>query len=411
MPMTHDITNMIRMTQQVLAKRYDWCVSLNVQQVVVGAKSVVVRVAVKGSTSRVPETLVIKQIQSIGGIACDPTSTDPSNPAQLLFNEWAACEFLNTIACHPPLAPRFYAGDQAHGLIVLEDLGDVDGPTTVDPMQTPDREHAIYLLMESVRALAQLHGMTAHQYQRYQQIRQALGSQTTPAALFQESWPRARLQASSTQECDAIIERYQALRHILGLQSAQGIETEIAHSIHIVEDNPGPFLTLCQGDQNMPGRLLCTGALPRRFDFDQAGFRHALLEGMPGRTTWGAMLRIPPSVVSDMERVYQERLALRCSAAADPACYRDALLAAGARWHIFHVLNRIPAALGGDAPRGLSSRRQQNIAWQDAFAQLSEECGGLAALGCSAREIAAQLRRAWPDVEPLPLYPAFINGS
>ncbi len=407
--MTSDLTHLVCLTQQVLADQRGWRVPPTIQHVLGGSKSVVVRMSIDGAPPDVPATVIVKQTQSIGGIAYDPTSTDSNNPAQLLFNEWAAYEFVRTIPCDPPLTPRLYGGDPVHGLLVLEDLGDVDGPTTLDPMAASNPEHARHLLLASVRSLAQLHGMTMRQDARYRAIRQALGPQAPPTALFYDPWPHARLQPSPTDACSQVIAAYQAMRQILGLPPASSIDAEIARIIHDVEENPGPFLALCQGDQNLPGRLLRSGALPRRFDFDQAGFRHALLEGMPGRMTWGCMLRIPASIVVDMDRAYQEALRPYCPVATDTAAFQAAQLVAGGRWHIFHVLNRIPAALERDAPRGRSSRRQQNIAWQEAFAQLSNEFDGLPALGRSAHEIGARLRRLWPDVEPLPYYPAFAH--
>jgi hypothetical protein len=75
---------------------------------------------------------------------------------------------------------------------------------------------------------------------------------------------------------------------------------------------------------------------------------------------------------------------------------------------ILPIIHRVPAALSGDYQRGLTTLRQQVIAWIEAFADLSEERQQLQALGKSAREAVKSLRGLWPaEVCSLPYYPAF----
>ena len=105
-------------------------------------------------------------------------------------------------------------------------------------------------------------------------------------------------------------------------------------------------------------------------------------------------------------------LARGCPAAAEDDRFRQAMADAGARWHVFHVVWRLPEALQKERPRGPTSLRQQVVAWMEAFAALSEECGLYAALGASARELAGRLRVLWSrDSCELPYYPAFRAGS
>ena len=85
-----------------------------------------------------------------------------------------------------------------------------------------------------------------------------------------------------------------------------------------------------------------------------------------------------------------------------------ALAEAAARWHVFHVIWRLPTALERDYLRGITRLRQQLLAWLEEFAGVAEECGHATALGSSARALAARLRAQWlPDVVHLPFYPAF----
>jgi hypothetical protein len=406
--MDEHLTHLVVTTQHLLATRYGVEVSLRSEHVVMTAKSVVIRVAVADAPAHLPPTLIVKQPRPHGTSVDTSPLPEQQDARARLLNEWAACALLRTIPCEPPLAPQVYAADVPAGILVLEDLGDVDGATTTDPLAADNPAWARTFLLESVRSLAQLHGLTMPTYDRYCVLRRALGPLGTPPALFTAPWVPARLRAVQRTERHRIITAYQRMRGTLSLAPATGIESEVAWIVHAVEARPGPFLALCQGDQHLPGRLLASGALPRRFDFDQAGFRHAFLEGMPGRLTWGCMLRIPPPIIIEMEHAYRDAIQPYCPAVADISQYQQALLAAGGHWHLFHTLHRLPAALAGDAPRGPSSRRQQNLAWQDAFVTLSDTYAGLPALRQSAGEIAARLRRLWLNVEPLPYYPAFI---
>lgn len=134
------------------------------------------------------------------------------------------------------------------------------------------------------------------------------------------------------------------MRDRLGLPPQSGADAEIEIISPRVED-PGPFLVYCKGDQNLPGDVIRSDGRLRLFDYGEGGYRHALIEGMPGRFTWGCTMRIPHDVVRQMETAYRRELVRGCEDAADDAIWFRAMADAGARWHIFHVLSRVPTAL------------------------------------------------------------------
>ena len=136
-------------------------------------------------------------------------------------------------------------------------------------------------------------------------------------------------------------------------------------------------------------------------------FQPLLVEGMPGRMTWGCLMRLPARLVPLLDRAYQAQLTRERPDISDEEC-RRAMVEAGARWHIFHVVHRLPDALKGDRQRGPTTLRQQVTAWLTAFAELSEEFGGMPALGASARLAVGRLGSVWPaEALDLPRYPAF----
>ena len=123
---------------------------------------------------------------------------------------------------------------------------------------------------------------------------------------------------------------------------------------------------------------------------------------------WGCEAQIPAWVVRTMEGAYREALAVGCVVARDEAMYTRAVAEAAAWWHIFHVIWRLPTALAYDYQRGLTSLRQQMMAWLEAFAVLTEECKHMGALGHSARVLRRRLQALWPrDMAERPYWPAF----
>src|SRR5205085_271589 len=131
-------------------------------------------------------------------------------------------------------------------------------------------------------------------------------------------------------------------------------------------------LALCKGDQNMPNDYLRLNGQPRMFDYGSCGLRHALVEGMPARMTWGCTMGIPRELLAPLDEAYRARLAAARPEIRADAVYHRALSEAAARWHLLHVVHRLPEAVIADRPRGPTSLRQQVVAWVLAFAELTE---------------------------------------
>jgi hypothetical protein len=403
----HNPEAIVKFAEALLSRQFGQAVRLVRDRVFFGFKSVVVRCRVVSRGVVLPDALIVKKARE-DRMGYFPDSQATPNAAHELFNDWAAARFLDGLCHDPPLSPRFYAGDREHGLIVLEDLGDGEAPNTIDALQGHDPQLAEQTLVEHAGLLGKLHAATMGRYEEYRQIRLGLGPAPHPLKLYHDPWSEARLSPISASEVDEAISSYRAAFAPLDLRSQSGVEDEIAHVTTVVEADPGPFLAYCKGDQNAAGDYLRRHTKPRLFDFDAGGFRHALIEGMPGRMTWGCQMRIPLRVRSDMEKSYQTALSRGYAEVADDRVFYRGLVEAGARWNIFHLIHRVPTALSGDYQRGLTTLRQQTVAWLEAFADLSEERQQLQALGKSAREAVKRLRELWPaEVCGLPYYPAF----
>ena len=403
----HNPEAVVKFAEALLSRQFDQGVRLVRNSVFSGFKSVVVRCHVESSGADLPNALIVKKARE-DRIGYFPDSQATPNAARELFNDWAAARFLNGLGHDPPLSPRFYAGDREHGLIVLEDLGDGEAPNTIDALQGHDPQLAEQTLVEQAALLGNLHAATMGRYEEYRQVRLGLGPAPQPLKLYHDPWSEARLSHIPTSDIDEAISSYRAVFAALDIRYRPGVEDEIAQVTTLVEADPGPFLAYCKGDQNAAGDYLRRQTKPRLFDFDQGGFRHALIEGMPGRMTWGCQMRIPARVRSDMEKAYQTALSSGYAEVADDRVFYSGMVEAGARWNILHLIHRVPAALSDDYQRGLTTLRQQVVAWLEAFADLSEERQQLQALGKSAREAVKRLRKLWPaEVCNLPYYPAF----
>ncbi len=127
----------------------------------------------------------------------------------------------------------------------------------------------------------------------------------------------------------------------LGVQPATGIADEIEFVTSAVEAHPKRFLAFCKGDQNAAGDYIRRNGTPRLFDFNASGYRHALIEGMPGRMTWGCMMRLPARILPLLDRAYRSQFTQKHPDISDDT-FRQAMIEAGARWHIFHVVIACP---------------------------------------------------------------------
>ena len=190
-----------------------------------------------------------------------------------------------------------YAGDRSSGLLVMEDLGEGNGLNVDDALNGRDAEVAAQALVDLARATGQLHGQTAGRAEDSDSIRHRLGPPAAQASLFSEPWSDARRVLIRPTEIESAIETYQTQCASIGVHPSRGFDAEIEHVAQHVENPPASLLALSQGDQNGVGGLTRSGKRLRMYDFDAAGYRHALREGVPARITWGAMLRVPPELI------------------------------------------------------------------------------------------------------------------
>ena len=343
-----------------------------------------------------PDTLIVKAANPAFG----------PNAREMLFNDWAALAYLTELPTGP-LAPRFYAGavDPDIPFVVMEDLGAGAGsPDEILHGSNPDA--AAEALLGYASVLGRLHGCSTANLNRFRELREALPCPPRRHRLYHHPWSNASTYPES--EIRGAIDEYNAVLLSLGVQPAPGVEDEIEEATRSVEERPCGFLALCQGDQNSTRQCLRHGDRLRMIDFGEGGLRHALIEGVPHRMTWGCVYRVPRSLFLPLEEAYRKAIAVGCPPAADEAGFRQAMVTAGARWNVFQMISRIPEAIHRDRPRGEATLRQQVLAWLGAFVDISDECGGFPALARKADQVRDRLRSEWPgETHEIPYAPAF----
>lgn len=334
-----------------------------------------------------PQHVIVKAMHMTEGIS-ETSNTTPENAFQLFFNDWAGLQFLSEIAPHPTLAPSFYAGNKAHGLIVMEDLGTVNGLHHLLLADNP--EAAEEAAVQYAATMGKMHAATIGKQEAFSHIRQELG----PVDIPDYAWISSALWETI---------------HMLNVAPAAGIEDELKLLTSIME-NPGPFSAYTHGDPCPDNILLGTSV--KLFDFEFGAYRHALIEGvyarMPFPTCW-CVSRLPAHIIHQMEASYRMELAKGCPAAHDDKLFAQAVAAACTYWTIDDCrFLHLHLKQDWQWSPGLATARQRFLLRFDVAREAIEASEYLQALGKTFERIAGRLRELLPpEADQMPYYPAF----
>jgi hypothetical protein len=359
----------------------------------------VARFPVADGPAGVPASVVVKTVEAEEERGFDPDGDAAGGPASRFYNEWAGNRFLNEVGASPPVNARLLGANRAAGLIVLEDLG---APRSLaDAMQADDRAALEAALLQYAAGMGRLHAVSAGRVAEFERVRRAIGGAERPApggtGNDDQGWRDNGMPAFVKACADLQIpvpSRFQAEAEavIAGLHDA------------------GPFLAFKPGDTCPDNHFLATDGGVRFFDFEFAGFGHALIDAayfyLPFPTCW-CVNRLPDAMVGRMEEAYRRELAVDCPAAADDAVFLPALARACAFWAVTTLSWTLEKALDEDRKWGISTVRQRHPLRLDNAAQVAERVGTLPAMAETFRALADALRVRWPDTEPMPFYPAF----
>ncbi len=313
-------------------------------------------------------------------------------PARSFFNDWASLQFLSQLCPYESFSPRFYAGDKAQGIFIMEDLG--SGQRLDHLLLGNDPVATEAALIEHATLHGRLHALTIGKQAEYDTIRNPLGSLEHDHDDLTLAWLAPTLHQ---------------LIDLVDVIPAPDVDRELIELAAAIQ-NPGPFLAFIQGD-SCPDNCIYTGSSLYLLDFEGGEFAHALLEGVYGRihfpTCW-CVYRLPEHIPLRMEAAYRTELMKRCSAAADDTLFYRAVVEACAYW-LLNWYHWVPLTKVLESDRTIiaASDRQRFLKRTDILVQTAEQFGHLEAIGATMRTVAAKLRMLWPETEEMAYYPAF----
>jgi hypothetical protein len=346
-----------------------------------------------------PKSVVVKTPRPAQGQAYSAGELAEGSPAWLLTTEWASLEFLDALqgAAAPRISPRLYGGDLKAGVLVLEDLG--GGQSLADALLGDDAAAALAAFTAFGRSLGRMHALTAGREAEYAEALESLG--------------RAPLDRTAV---------HRRLRAEIEKLPATFDEFEFEWSPGMVDDvqlvaasmlEPGPRRALTHGDPCPDNDRLLDGGMVL-LDFERAGFRSAAVDGayarVPFPTCW-CTNRMPEYVREGFETAYRLELMKGVPEAGDDAFFERSLTEAAGWWLIANANSLLPGALRFERRWGISTVRQRLLYRFEEFSRLSAKSGYLEALGTWAWLMHERMKVLWPEVQDMPVYPAFRKSA
>lgn len=357
------------------------------------------RGAIANPPGNLPASVIIKQVVAE---AYNPDQID-SEDTQRFFRDWAGAEFLSNLTGDPGHGPRFYGGDRQLGFIILEDLGQ-NQHSLVQPLLEGNAVSAEAALITYIRRLGQMHADT-------------LGKAAEFRAIWHSATPALKAVAVTQGVAARGLSYLSTVLPELDLLVEPALLTELQGMYERVEQ-PGPFgafvhADLCPDNMFFAGGEAgdTVGDTVRLIDFEFARFGHALFDACYPRMLFPGCWccnRIPQAIVVKLESVYRAELGRTCPAAADDHLYAQALVDVCGFVLLEETLPwQLPVALEGNRQWGLVTVRTRLLASLAAFIDTATEFDRLPQFRNAASQLLVTLQARWPEVEALPLYPAF----
>ncbi|GAA0997406.1 hypothetical protein GCM10009555_094900 [Acrocarpospora macrocephala] len=303
-----------------------------------------------------------------------------------LRTELGALRFL-TEDLRVDLAPRVFGEDLLAGRIILEDLAP---RVALDGLLRRDGVFAHAVRLEAfARARGELGAVTAGQAELYYRRRERLG-QVDPEADRLGRVARLRREGLSQAK-------------VLGVPITGAVEREFALALAELAE-PGPFLTLSNGDPETNNALVCADGPPdaRLIDFEFAGFTHALHDAVCLHVPGPAWMQVSTNAgaagsepLPQVGEVYRRALAVGVPQAEDERLYGMALAAACVAFALVRLwrLQILDRRTAGD------DSRAQLVSTVEAAASTAREHHALPQLTGLCQRLAEVLRRRWPDTD------------
>jgi hypothetical protein len=330
------------------------------------------------SSRQVPASVIVKGMRAHPG--------DPQHDPARVFAERAALELLDELA--PGLAPRCLASAPEARLTVLEDLRP---RVALDEILRGDDEDAkVQGLDAFARALGRLHARSFGHEHDYYARRCAFGPVD----------PVADRQQRTLTYCQATC-RYMTS---LGVAPSHGAEVELSDALDALTQ-PGGFVALSSGDAG-ENNYLTEGTDGRLIDFEFAGYRHALGDASCLHVPGPLWITLRDPIATGIEDAYRSVLQQGVAEASDDERFGFGMAAAC----LLAALSRLARFPRLDERRPGDHSRLQMVSVLQSAARAADAHRALPRLRAWLSQIAAALRRRWPDADvDLGAYAAYVS--
>ncbi len=356
-------------------------------------RSSVFRCDVEGQGA--PPSLILKLPRPRAEEKYDRRDVAPRSPYWSLTNECAGLELLDAAQRRSPgpaVAPAFYGADLDRGLVLLEDLG--DGPSLADLLLGDDAIKAEEGLVAFASSLGRLHALTAGAGPEYAALLELKGRGSD----------RPYYNGRVRSEIEKLPQTFDEFE----FEWSPGLVDDV-QQIAASMLEPGPFEAYIHGDPCPDNDRLVDGRMVF-FDFETGAFHNAMLDGSYGRVPFPScwcVNRLPDHLVTKFETAYRLAAMKGIKALGDDTTFEAGIVEAAGWWLIANANQLLPRALRLEQTWGISTYRQRLLYRFGAFVETSSRFGRLEALGAWAYEMRELMRRKWPEVRDMPLYPAF----
>ena len=171
-PTIHDSEALRASAERVLSATFAGAVQLDHGEAL-RERTHVSRFSLRSGPAGVPASVIVKRARVDEDVAYEPDSNEPDSSAARLFNDWAGLQLLSQAAGPDSIAPRFFGGDRAAGLFVLEDLGAGVSPDQALLGDSPAAAEGSLLALASM--LGRMHAATIGWQEPFMRMRSALG--------------------------------------------------------------------------------------------------------------------------------------------------------------------------------------------------------------------------------------------
>lgn len=364
-------------------------------------RNLVLRIILQNSSEGIPESIILKQS------TIEKSAEDDKEVLGRFARDWAGLEFVNNLNTTTPIAPKFYGGSTRHRFILIEDLG-ITHTSLVDPLMGQDKNAAEAALNRYMKAMAALHGNSHITSQNHNVLIQKLN----PDALIWQD------------DFDEMLTKISDLLENFNIPIDDDLKNEINYVLNLAKE-PGPFTALMHGDM-CPHNVFDDPVQNKIhiIDFEWSFVGNVLLDAVGLRmcmpTSW-CVKAFPEDIIESFERIYRKDLIEYISAASDDPIYYEHYVAACAYWMLWRVVS-LDDILETDIDihdqkfplhplwkPEYNLRRPRNLYRFKAFTVVSEKHDIFPHLRAMAKSVLKELKKRWPDVKPLELYPAFAN--